>query len=68
MSEVYFLEKFSQICVQFQISQSIELSHWISHSKENPINCIKIFIVQQTGNFYSEESCSDQKITDFAKE
>ena len=27
--------------------------------KENPTNCIKIFITQQTGNFYSGKCCNN---------
>ena len=29
-----------------------------SYLKKNPVNCIKIFIAKQTGNFYSEENCN----------
>ena len=56
ISKAYFLERFSQICLLFQRTQSIEPSYVISCLKENPTNCIKVFITQQTGNFYSEES------------
>ena len=55
--------------MQFQRTQSKEPNHWISCLKENAINCIKIFIAQQTGNFYSEKvaitSNKGEGITDF---